>query len=159
MPGKLGGDHALHRGYVLKGEALNDWVSSDSDDLDAFVEAFDDDEQVDAPVLHRYARGWDRQDEATILDQRNWWLALFNDPDRFLFPRNPPTAANPSARSGSSAPIPAAGTSRWRVSAAPTACRSRGLPKGSVIAAPAPLPRCSGARWVSSHAGILSMTR
>ena len=39
---------ALHQGYVLKGEALNDWVSSDSDDLDAFVEAFDDDEQVDA---------------------------------------------------------------------------------------------------------------
>jgi len=39
---------ALGRGYVLKGEALNDWVSSDSDDLDAFVEAFDDEDQVDA---------------------------------------------------------------------------------------------------------------
>lgn len=40
--------NALGRGYVLKGEALNDWVSSDSDDLDAFVEAFDDEDQVDA---------------------------------------------------------------------------------------------------------------
>lgn len=39
---------ALGRGYVLKGEALNDWISSDSDDLDAFVEAFDDEDQVDA---------------------------------------------------------------------------------------------------------------
>ncbi|RCS79280.1 helicase [Brachybacterium alimentarium] len=39
---------ALGRGYVLKGEALNDWGSSDSDDLDAFVEAFDDEDQVDA---------------------------------------------------------------------------------------------------------------
>lgn len=37
----------LARGYVLKGQALNDWVSSDSDDLDAFVEAFDDEDQVD----------------------------------------------------------------------------------------------------------------
>ncbi|MGP9604997.1 SNF2-related protein, partial [Brachybacterium sp. AOP42-E1-35] len=39
---------ALGSGYVLKGEALNDWVSSDSDDLDTFVEAFDDEDQVDA---------------------------------------------------------------------------------------------------------------
>lgn len=39
---------ALGKGYVLKGEALNDWGSSDSDDLDAFVEAFDDEDQVDA---------------------------------------------------------------------------------------------------------------
>lgn len=38
---------ALSRGHVLKGDALNDWVSSDSDDLDAFVEAFDDEDQVD----------------------------------------------------------------------------------------------------------------
>jgi hypothetical protein len=38
---------ALSRGHVLKGDALNDWVSSDSDDLDAFVETFDDEDQVD----------------------------------------------------------------------------------------------------------------
>ncbi|MGO1225303.1 MAG: helicase-related protein [Brachybacterium sp.] len=51
--GRMIGSHeafldALDRGYILKGEALNDWVSSDSDDLDAFVEAFDDEDQVDA---------------------------------------------------------------------------------------------------------------
>ncbi|WIM73315.1 C-terminal helicase domain-containing protein [Corynebacterium suedekumii] len=39
---------ALRKGYILKGDALNDWVSSDSDDLDHFVEAFDDEDQVDA---------------------------------------------------------------------------------------------------------------
>lgn len=32
---------ALGKGYVLKGEALTDWVSSDSDDLDDFVAEFD----------------------------------------------------------------------------------------------------------------------
>ena len=32
---------ALGKGYVLKGEALSDWVSSDSDDLDEFVAEFD----------------------------------------------------------------------------------------------------------------------
>jgi hypothetical protein len=39
--------NALGKGYVLKGEALNDWVSSDSDDLDEFVAAFDNDEQIE----------------------------------------------------------------------------------------------------------------
>lgn len=39
---------ALTKGYVLKGEALNDWVSSDSDDLEVFVEAFDNEDQVEA---------------------------------------------------------------------------------------------------------------
>jgi len=34
---------ALGKGYVLKGEALSDWVSSDSDDLDEFVAEFDGD--------------------------------------------------------------------------------------------------------------------
>src|SRR5690606_1993308 len=38
----------LNKGYVLKGDALSDWVSSESDDLDEFVEAFDDDEQIEA---------------------------------------------------------------------------------------------------------------
>lgn len=37
---------AVSRGYVLKGEALSDWVSSDSDDLDEFVAEFDKDEQI-----------------------------------------------------------------------------------------------------------------
>jgi hypothetical protein len=36
---------ALNQGYVLTGEALTDWVSSDSDDLDAFVADLDDDKQ------------------------------------------------------------------------------------------------------------------
>jgi len=39
---------ALGRGYVLRGEALSDWVSSESDDLDEFVEEFDNDEQVES---------------------------------------------------------------------------------------------------------------
>ena len=39
---------ALARGYVLKGEALTDWVSSESDDLDEFVTEFDNDEQIES---------------------------------------------------------------------------------------------------------------
>lgn len=39
---------ALRSGFVLKGEALSEWVSSDSDDLDAFVSEFDDDEQIES---------------------------------------------------------------------------------------------------------------
>lgn len=38
---------ALGRGFVLRGEALSDWVSSDSDDLDDFVEEFDNDDQIE----------------------------------------------------------------------------------------------------------------
>jgi hypothetical protein len=39
---------ALRRGFVLKGEALSDWVSSDSDNLDEFVADFDGDEQIES---------------------------------------------------------------------------------------------------------------
>ena len=39
---------ALRRGFVLKGEALSEWVSSDSDDLNEFVAEFDDDEQIES---------------------------------------------------------------------------------------------------------------
>ena len=39
---------ALRRGHVLRGEALAEWVSSDSDDLDEFVAEFDDAAQVDS---------------------------------------------------------------------------------------------------------------
>lgn len=39
---------ALRKGFVLKGEALSEWVSSDSDDLDGFVSEFDDDEQIES---------------------------------------------------------------------------------------------------------------
>lgn len=39
---------ALGKGHVLKGEALSEWVSSDSDDLDEFVAEFDDDEQIES---------------------------------------------------------------------------------------------------------------
>ena len=39
---------ALDKGYVLKGEALSEWVSSDSDDLDEFVLEFDKDDQIES---------------------------------------------------------------------------------------------------------------
>lgn len=39
---------ALDRGFVLKGEALSEWSSSESDDLDAFVAEFDEDEQIES---------------------------------------------------------------------------------------------------------------
>lgn len=39
---------ALDQGYVLKGEALSEWVSSDSDDLDEFVTEFDRDDQIES---------------------------------------------------------------------------------------------------------------
>jgi hypothetical protein len=38
---------ALGKGFVLKGEALSEWVSSDSDDLDEFVAEFDADDQIE----------------------------------------------------------------------------------------------------------------
>lgn len=38
----------LTKGYVLRGEALSDWVSSESDDLDQFVAEFDQDEQTES---------------------------------------------------------------------------------------------------------------
>lgn len=39
---------ALGKGFVLKGEALSDWVSSDSDDLDEFVAEFDEEDQIES---------------------------------------------------------------------------------------------------------------
>lgn len=39
---------ALHNGFVLRGEALSDWLSSDSDDLNEFVEEFDNNDQIDS---------------------------------------------------------------------------------------------------------------
>lgn len=39
---------ALDKGYVLKGEALSEWVSSDSDELDEFVAEFDQDDQIES---------------------------------------------------------------------------------------------------------------
>lgn len=39
---------ALRRGFVLRGEALSEWVSSDSDDLNEFVADFDDDEKIES---------------------------------------------------------------------------------------------------------------
>lgn len=39
---------AIDRGFVLKGEALSEWVSSDSDDLDEFVAEFDKDDQIES---------------------------------------------------------------------------------------------------------------
>jgi hypothetical protein len=41
---------ALRRGFVLKGEALSDWVSSESDDLDEFVAEFDDEDHQIEPI-------------------------------------------------------------------------------------------------------------
>jgi hypothetical protein len=43
---------ALGRGYVLRSEALGEWASSDSDDLDAFVAEFDADDQIES--VNRY---------------------------------------------------------------------------------------------------------
>jgi hypothetical protein len=39
---------AVGKGFVLKGEALSDWVSSESDDLDDFVAEFDQDDQIES---------------------------------------------------------------------------------------------------------------
>ena len=39
---------ALRGGFVLRGEALSEWVSSDSDDLDEFVAEFDDDDKIES---------------------------------------------------------------------------------------------------------------
>lgn len=39
---------ALGKGYVLQGEALSEWVTSDSDDLDEFVLEFDKDDQIES---------------------------------------------------------------------------------------------------------------
>lgn len=39
---------AVGRGFVLTGEALSDWVSSDSDDMDEFVAEFDNGEQIES---------------------------------------------------------------------------------------------------------------
>lgn len=39
---------ALEQGFVLKGEALSEWVSSDSDNLDEFVADFDTDDQIES---------------------------------------------------------------------------------------------------------------
>lgn len=39
---------ALEKGFVLKGEALSEWASSDSDDLDEFVLEFDKDDQIES---------------------------------------------------------------------------------------------------------------
>lgn len=39
---------ALGKGFVLKGEALSEWVSSDSDDLAEFVAEFDRDDQIES---------------------------------------------------------------------------------------------------------------
>lgn len=62
---------ALSQGWVLKGEALSDWVSSDSDDLDAFVEAFDNEnEQVEAASGYHLAElEIDVESDITLLRQ------------------------------------------------------------------------------------------
>jgi Helicase conserved C-terminal domain/PLD-like domain/SNF2-related domain len=39
---------ALGKGFVLKGEALSEWVSSESDNLDEFVAEFDQDDQIES---------------------------------------------------------------------------------------------------------------
>jgi superfamily II DNA or RNA helicase len=44
----------LDKGYVLIGEALRDWGSSESDDLDEFVTKLDDDDRDQAQPVARY---------------------------------------------------------------------------------------------------------
>jgi hypothetical protein len=43
---------ALGRGFVLKGDALGEWVSSDSDDLDEFVAEFDDNDLIESAASY-----------------------------------------------------------------------------------------------------------
>ncbi|MDV6209930.1 helicase-related protein [Rhodococcus erythropolis] len=45
---------ALGKGFVLKGEALSEWASSDSDDLDEFVAEFDKDDQIESVVDYHF---------------------------------------------------------------------------------------------------------
>lgn len=61
---------ALQRGFVLKGEALSDWVSSDSDDLDEFVAEFDADDQIEsADGYHLAELTADVESDITLLRQ------------------------------------------------------------------------------------------
>ncbi len=46
---------ALRNGYVLRGEALSEWASSESDDLDEFVAEFDDDDQIESADRYQVA--------------------------------------------------------------------------------------------------------
>lgn len=46
---------ALDQGHVLKSEALNEWVASDSDDLDAFIATFDKEGQVESVGRYQVA--------------------------------------------------------------------------------------------------------
>lgn len=59
---------ALSRGHVLRGEALTDWISSDSDDLDQFVEEFDNDGQIEsADDYHTYELESDVKSDIVLL--------------------------------------------------------------------------------------------
>lgn len=44
----------LHRGWVLTGDALSDWASSESDDLDSYVASLDEDAQDQASSIASY---------------------------------------------------------------------------------------------------------
>lgn len=59
---------ALGKGFVLKGEALSEWASSDSDDLDEFVAEFDKDDQIE-PVYgyHQAELQADVESDITLL--------------------------------------------------------------------------------------------
>lgn len=59
---------ALDKGFVLKGEALTEWVSSDSDDLDEFVAEFDGDDQIEsADGYHHTELRTDVESDITLL--------------------------------------------------------------------------------------------
>ncbi|HMS74624.1 hypothetical protein [Gordonia sp. (in: high G+C Gram-positive bacteria)] len=56
----------LGKGYVLRGDALSEWVSSESDDLDAFVTEFDNDQQIESTDEQRIKLIAEALDEAGI---------------------------------------------------------------------------------------------
>ena len=61
---------AFGKGYVLKGDALSDWVSSDSDDLNEFVAEFDNDEQIEsADGYHRVELEADVRSDIALLGE------------------------------------------------------------------------------------------
>ncbi|WP_217132826.1 helicase-related protein [Leucobacter chinensis] len=63
---------ALNKGFVLQGEALREWGSSESDDLDTFVAELDEDDASDAmpaSLFHSDALTEDVQGDLVLLDE------------------------------------------------------------------------------------------
>jgi hypothetical protein len=76
---------ALDRGYVLRGEALRDWASAESDDLDAFVADLDADDSMQAESresFHHEALREDVVSDLALLEElRQLAIITANDGD------------------------------------------------------------------------------